>query len=240
MKDSNDSFFDQATIEKLYRKNIDYKDYTLVYLQTAFGLFIALLVIHGIVNCIVKSTLSKKFKGASWSSKTQHCIEMLSIPEVYSDFDDDDGLEELSPKDFEKAWRDCFSEILTSIFLNLVSNMLMLVPIFVTAGRISERHFLLEATIGSFPEEKKAFATITFLRWLLPSLVLVGSVVDALMMTAYSMWLHPWLPIITEELEEDDGEEEESMEEGQQEEELQAERLPLQGLPRSSAAPLMM
>merc|ERR1719209_845456 len=237
--DSSNSFFDHATIEKLYRTNIKtphYTDYTLVSLQTAFGLFIALLVIHGIANFIVKSTLSNQFKGADWSSKTQHCIEMLSIPEVYSDFDDDDGLEELSPKDFEKAWRDCFS-----IFLNLVSNMLMLVPIFVTAGRISERHFLLEATIGSFPEEKTAFATITFLRWLLPSLVLVGSVVDALMMTAYSMWLHPWLPIITEELAssegEDDGEEEESTEEGQQEEELQAERVPLQRLPRSSAAP---
>ena len=109
MKDSNDSFFDQATIEKLYRTDIDYTYYTLVSLQEAFGLFIALLVIHGIANFIVKSTLSKKFKGADWSSKTQHCIEMLSIPEVYSDFDDDDGLEELSPKDFEKAWRDCFS-----------------------------------------------------------------------------------------------------------------------------------
>ena len=109
MTNSSDSFFDHATIEKLYRTNIDYKDYTLVSLQTAFGLFIALLVIHGIANFIVKSTLSNQFKGADWSSKTQHCIEMLSIPEVYSDFDDDDGLKELSPKHFEKAWRESFS-----------------------------------------------------------------------------------------------------------------------------------
>ena len=34
------------------------------------------------------------------------------------------------------------------------------------------------------PEEKEAFAMITFLRWLLPTVVLVGSVVDALMVTA--------------------------------------------------------
>ena len=39
---------------------------------------------------------------------------------------------------------------------------------------------------------------ITFLRWMLPSMVLVGYVVDALMVTVYAMWLNPWLPIITE------------------------------------------
>ena len=39
---------------------------------------------------------------------------------------------------------------------------------------------------------------ITFLRWMLPTVVLVGYVVDALMVTAYAMWLNPWLPIITE------------------------------------------
>ena len=38
---------------------------------------------------------------------------------------------------------------------------------------------------------------ITFLRWMLLTVVLVGYVVDALMVTAYAMWLNPWLPIIT-------------------------------------------
>ena len=84
---------------------------------------------------IAKTLLSKQFKLAGWAAKVQHCIELLTIGEVFRDFDetDDDG-EERTPKVYEKRWNESLVKMLTSLTINCVSNMILLVPIFVTGN----------------------------------------------------------------------------------------------------------
>ena len=65
-----------------------------------------------------------------------------------------------------------------------------------------ERHELLEAAIGTYPEEKDAYWIATLLSWLLPSVVLIGSLVDVAFVIIYMMVAHPWIGILKEKKEE--------------------------------------
>ena len=96
--------------------------------------------------------------------------------------------------------------------LHLLFNLLLLVPVWVTGGRqavpllhpflpaakVQERHLTINPVIGSFPKEKKAYETVTLLSWLLPTIVVAGSLVDLGLATAYSLWAHPWAGILAE------------------------------------------
>ena len=96
--------------------------------------------------------------------------------------------------------------------LHLLFNLLLLVPVWVTGGRqavpllhpflpaakVQERHLTIDPVIGSFPHEKKAYETVSLLSWLLPTMVVAGSLVDLGLAAAYSLWAHPWAGILAE------------------------------------------
>jgi hydrogenase-4 membrane subunit HyfE len=96
--------------------------------------------------------------------------------------------------------------------LHLLSNLLLLVPVWVTGGRqpvplahsilsafkVWERHLTIDPVIGSFQKEKEALATVTLLSWLLPTIVVTSSLVDLGLATVYSLWAHPWAEILAE------------------------------------------
>ena len=61
---------------------------------------------------------------------------------------------------------------------------------------MSERHSTLVLNIGTFAEEDEAFELLNSLTIILPLLVVVSWVLDALLAAVYLKWLHPWKIIL--------------------------------------------
>ena len=61
------------------------------------------------------------------------------------------------------------------------------------------RHNLLEGAIGTFEEEKQAYWIVTLLMWLLPTIVVAGAAIDAMLVIAYLKYAHPWKGILDQE-----------------------------------------
>ena len=59
-----------------------------------------------------------------------------------------------------------------------------------------ERHDLVTTYLEATPEEETAFSRMFLLAWLLPTIVLVASIVDFLLMYVYLKYLHPFKIII--------------------------------------------
>ena len=65
-----------------------------------------------------------------------------------------------------------------------------------TASHVRARHELLEKAIGVFPEEKQAYERISMLSWILPLIVIIGSLVDTILVVVYMRLAHPWKDIL--------------------------------------------
>ena len=61
---------------------------------------------------------------------------------------------------------------------------------------MSERHSTLVLNIGTFAEEDEAFELLNSLTIILPLLVVVSWLLDALLAAVYLKWLHPWKIIL--------------------------------------------
>merc|ERR1719458_459270 len=174
------SYWDRETVDLLYRKQ-DLTNYTLVTLQQGFFIFLGILLLHGIAILILKMNVSSHFKSTSWLNKTGHVVESLHVPDVYKDFDVDlNPEEERTPEDYRMAYDSVLKETLLMTFLQMVSNHLLLVPLLVTAFKVSERHLVLVANIGTFAEEDKAYELLNRLSVILPIVPLVTWVLDGL------------------------------------------------------------
>ena len=65
-------------------------------------------------------------------------VESLHVPDVYKDFDVDmNPEEERSPEDYRKSHNSVLKETLWMTFLQMLSNLLLLVPLLVT-GELKE------------------------------------------------------------------------------------------------------
>ena len=59
------------------------------------------------------------------------------------------------------------------------------------------RHQLLLDTLGYvFPEEEYSYWMMTLLMWVLPTILAVAAVVDALLAYIYMKYAHPWKGIL--------------------------------------------
>merc|ERR1719222_1283424 len=90
-------------------------------------------------------------------------------------------------------------ETLCMASLQAVSNLLLLVPLLVTAAKVSERHSVLVLNIGTFAEEDEAYELLNNLSVSLPFIVIVTCILDALLAGVYLKWLHPWKILLQEE-----------------------------------------
>ena len=68
--------------------------------------------------------------------------------------------------------------------------------LFHTAANVRDRHELLLAAIGVFPEEENAYWLATKLSWILPTIIISGGLVDLLLIVIY-MKTHPWKGILS-------------------------------------------
>ena len=66
------------------------------------------------------------------------------------------------------------------------------------ASNVDEKHSALVNNIGTYKEEDEAFELLNNLRVLVPTIVLIVTVFDALLAAAYLKWFHPWKIILQE------------------------------------------
>ena len=67
-----------------------------------------------------------------------------------------------------------------------------------SASKVTERHLVLVANIGTFAEEDEAYELLNSLSMYLPFVVMVIWVFDALLAVVYLKWFHPWRIILQE------------------------------------------
>merc|ERR1711974_85311 len=131
-----------------------------------------------------------------------HLLESTNVPDAFLDWDDDEVDEvgvEKTPEEYRGRWKSVLSETVGMIGLQMLSNLLMLVPIFVTATNVSEKHLTLRDNIGTFAKEDEAFDLLTRLSWQLPIFVVVSALLDLVLAFVYLKWLHPWKIILQED-----------------------------------------
>ena len=132
----NRSYWDKDTVDLLYREQKDQPfDFNLVTLKTAFFIFLGLLLFHAITIFTVKMIVSSHFKETSWFNKIGHVVESINVPAAYKDFDVDlDPEETRSPEEYRETYNFVQQETFWMIFLQMVSNLLLLVPLFVAGN----------------------------------------------------------------------------------------------------------
>ena len=108
-----------------------YTEYTVFTLQEAYCAFWALIFIQSMFLLLVKMKCSNKFHSINWISKTQHIVEILNMPDVFADWDEDEG----TVTQHRERRREAVKETVAMAVVHLGCNMLMLVPIWVTGER---------------------------------------------------------------------------------------------------------
>lgn len=134
--ESSTSYWDRETVDLMYREQ-DLTNYTLVTTQQGLFIFIGLILLHGVAILILKIKVSNHFKEVGWLNKIGHLVESLHVPDVYKDFDVElkGGEEEGTPEDYKVAYNCVLKETLWMTSLQMVSNLLLLVPLLVTGEK---------------------------------------------------------------------------------------------------------
>ena len=65
-------------------------------------------------------------------------------------------------------------------------------------SNIKVRHEIIKPVIGVFPEEEEAFTLVSLLMWLLPTIVILGALLDFALFYLFSTKFHPWVGILLE------------------------------------------
>ena len=135
LENSPNSYWSKRTIEVMYREP-EITNYTMVTLQHAFFIFLGLLVIHNLAVFALKMATSTPFRNAHWRTKLLHLLESTNVPDTFMDWDDDEEDEveiEKTPEEYRSRWKSVLNETVGMIGLQMLSNLLMLAPIFVTS-----------------------------------------------------------------------------------------------------------
>ena len=73
-----------------------------------------------------------------------------------------------------------------------------------TASNVKSRYKLLEGAIGAFPEEEMAYWMASKLTWILPVIVILGFLVDAILVYVFMKFAHPRKDILFDQVKEDE------------------------------------
>ena len=103
-------------------------------MQKAFFIFLGLLLLHGVAIFILKEKVSEHFKLSSFTKKIGHVVQSLHVPDVYKDFDVDLSPER-DPFEFQLSYDSVKKETFWMSFLQMVSNLLLLVPLLITGEK---------------------------------------------------------------------------------------------------------
>ena len=133
-----DSEFQSVEISKLFRSN--YTDtmypqqpsitqYTSIPLHTAYYIFWVMYIFYAFILSIIKYWINEDFQSASFGSILHHIIASLNLPEAYGDWDTDNNLD---LHGHYKKWKAVLFEMCLMVFMQLLTNLGLLVPLWVT------------------------------------------------------------------------------------------------------------
>ena len=123
------------TVNIMYQE-LEITNYTLVTLQQAFFIFLSLLALHDLAIFALEIATSIPFRKARWQTKLLHLLESINVPDTFMDWDnDEEGEVEIkkTAEEYRTRWKLVLTETMGKIGLQMLSNLLMLVPIFVTS-----------------------------------------------------------------------------------------------------------
>ena len=101
----------------------------------AFGLIGVGYFLYGVLLLAIKSCINKGFYEASKIDKLVHITGALNLPEAYGDWDDDGNLSDyLSITEHRQRWKAILSEMLLMTALQYITNLMLLIPLFVTGS----------------------------------------------------------------------------------------------------------
>ena len=108
----------------------------MVTLQHAFFILLGLLLLHDLAIFALKMATSIPFRKAHKRTKLWHVLESTNVPDTFLDWDDDEEDEveiEKTPEDYRSRWWSVLYETIGMIGLQMISNLLLLGPVFVTS-----------------------------------------------------------------------------------------------------------
>ena len=109
-------------------------------LQHAFFIFLGLLVLHDLAIFALKMATSIPFRKARWQTKLLHLLESTNVPDTFMDWNDEEEDEKdirKTPEEYRIRWKSVLNETVGMIGLQMLSNLLMLVPVFATSEFLS-------------------------------------------------------------------------------------------------------
>ena len=103
--------------------------YTIISLRTAYLLFAVFYLVYGLFLSLIKCCISSEFYSAKFGAKFQHIVEAVNMPDSYGDWDVD---HELDLSGHLKKWKQILMEMLLMVLFQLITNMCLLTPFFIT------------------------------------------------------------------------------------------------------------
>ena len=134
----NENEFESISISQLFRSDYNNTEYprppsitlyTAISLGTAFIIFWAMMIIYSLLLTVIKSYLNNDFRSATLLEKFKHIVQALNVPEAFGDWDDNHDLDVAGH--LNKWWK-VLVEMLIMTFAQLIFNLILLVPIWVT------------------------------------------------------------------------------------------------------------
>ena len=103
--------------------------YTIISLRSAIITFWFLYLFYGLALTLFKHCKSKDFQNANHGKRIQHILEAINIPEAFADWDNNHTLDAAGHR---RKWKTVLIEMVWMVVMQFVSNMVLLIPIFVT------------------------------------------------------------------------------------------------------------
>ena len=116
------------SIDPLHPIPPSYTMYTIFSLGNAFLALLGLMFIQSLLIFLLKRKLSPEFALATWTGKLHHMMEAINIPDCFSDWDDNEG----DVEEHRRRKTAVMRETSIMILVQFISNLLMLVPLWVT------------------------------------------------------------------------------------------------------------
>ena len=171
---------------------------TIFTLFDAKQILISLWIIFAIQTFVImaakRMTNPKAFKKLHFLKILTHCLENVWIPGPLRDWDHSHS----TLDEYKRKRTKIDIEIGVTICINLVMNILMLVPVQILAYNVNRRHQFLLDTIGPLPEEIDAYWKINFMAYYMVIIFIGAALLQFMSYCLYNRVFHPFQVLMTD------------------------------------------
>ena len=167
--------------------------YTFFHIGQYFWILLGILVLNIITQIIMmRLTNFQVFNKLSAIDTLIHGISNCFIPHPMEEWDEKEGTVEMHRQRKYLVW----IEMVASIILNFVFNVILLVPLIILAVNVFDRHDILVNSIGAFPQEIDAYERIKVMLILSFTLLVFFTVIQIVSYYLYNGKFHPFALIV--------------------------------------------